>query len=55
VNLVSRDHLDVPFRNDAHIGVVDHVFPDDALRALDEFRSELLSARFDERRIHLDA
>ena len=53
VNLVSREHLDVPFRNDPRVGVVDHVFRDDALRVVDEFRVELASARFDERRIDL--
>lgn len=26
VNLVSREHLDVPFHNDREIGVVEHVF-----------------------------
>ena len=55
VNLVSRDHLDVPFRNDARVGVVDHVFRDDAIRALDAFRAELASAHFDQRRIDLEA
>jgi hypothetical protein len=53
VNLVSRAHVDVPFANDGRIGVVDHVFPDDALRTVAEFRAELDSARFDERRLHL--
>ena len=54
VNLVSQAHVDLPFANDARIGVVDHVFADDALRTLDEFRAELDSSRFDERRLHLD-
>ena len=53
VNLVSGSHVDVPFWNDARIGVVEHVFADDALRAVDEFRAELSSARFDERRLDL--
>jgi hypothetical protein len=53
VNLVSRAHVDVPFANDGRIGVVDHVFADDALRTVAEFRAELDSARFDERRLHL--
>jgi hypothetical protein len=53
VNLVSGEHVDVPFRNDARIGVVEHIFPDDAVRTVDEFRAELHSARFDERRLDL--
>jgi hypothetical protein len=55
VNLVSSAHLDVPFWNDAKIGVVEHVFREDALRELDAFRAELHSARFDERRLHLQS
>jgi hypothetical protein len=54
VNLVSRAHVDVPYWNDHRVGVVDHVFPDDAVRRLEEFRSELASARFDERRLDLE-
>jgi hypothetical protein len=53
VNLVSRAHVDLPFANDDRIGVVDHVFAEDALRSLEEFRAELHSSRFDERRLHL--
>jgi len=53
VNLVSRGHVDVPFANDARIGVVDHVFAEDALRSLEEFQAELHSSRFDERRLDL--
>jgi hypothetical protein len=44
----------VPFGNDAAVGVVDHVFADDALDAVAAFRLELASSRFDERRLHLD-
>ena len=54
VNLVTEAHVDLPFANDARIGVVDHLFADDALRTLEEFRAELHSSRFDERRLHLD-
>ncbi len=54
VNLVSQAHVDVPFCNDTAVGVVDHVFADDALEAVAAFRLELASARFDERRLHLD-
>ena len=53
INLVTAEHLDVPFRNDPRVGVVSHVFQDDALRAVDEFRAELRSVRFDERRLDL--
>jgi hypothetical protein len=51
VNLVSEQHVDVPFHNDTTVAVVEHVFADDALGSLDEFRSELYSARFDLRRL----
>jgi hypothetical protein len=54
VNVVSRAHVDIPFWNDAKVGVIDHVFEHDALRAIDEFRAQLLSARFDERRLDLE-
>ena len=54
VNLVSRAHVDLPFSNDNAIGVVDHVFADDAVRSVEEFRAELASSRFDERRLHLN-
>jgi hypothetical protein len=54
VNLVTRQHLDIPFWNDHSVGVVDHVFAEDALRTIDEFRVELHSACFDERRLDLE-
>jgi hypothetical protein len=54
VNLVSEQHVDVPFHNDARVGVVEHVFTDDALSAIDAFRDELYSARFDTRRLTLE-
>jgi hypothetical protein len=53
INLVSREHLDVPFHNDAHVGVVEHVFAADAERAIEEFRGELYSGAFDTRRLSL--
>jgi hypothetical protein len=53
INLVSEPHVDLPFHNDAHVGVVDHVFEADAAAAADEFAAELYSARFDERRLSL--
>jgi hypothetical protein len=54
INLVSHQHLDVPFHNDPHVGVVDHVFAVDAARAVEEFTAELYSSRFDARRLALD-
>jgi hypothetical protein len=54
VNLVTQAHVDLPFANDGTIGVVDHVFADDALRTVAAFRAELDSSRFDERRLHLN-
>lgn len=53
VNVVTQGHLDVPFVNDACVGVVSHVFPRDALHELGAFREELASAAFDERRLDL--
>jgi hypothetical protein len=53
VNLVSAEHVDLPFHNDAEIGVVDHVFRADAERALEAFAAELYSAQFDSRRLSL--
>jgi hypothetical protein len=53
INLVSRAHVDLPFYNDAEVGVVEHVFEADAARAVDEFRAELYSSHFDTRRLSL--
>lgn len=53
VNVVTQTHVDVPFRNDRSVGVVPHVFELDAHRALEEFRAELASSTFDERRLDL--
>jgi hypothetical protein len=53
VNLVSHEHVDLPFHNDAEVGVVEHVFGDDVASTIDEFRAELYSARFDARRLGL--
>ena len=53
VNLVSRPHVDLPFHNDPHVGVVEHLFADDAWRTLEEFSAELYSAAFDARRLAL--
>ncbi|HEV7132435.1 MAG TPA: hypothetical protein VGN27_01730 [Gaiellaceae bacterium] len=54
VNLVSHEHVDLPFHNDREIGVVPHLFLDDAHATLEEFRSELWSASFDARRLTLE-
>jgi len=54
VNLVSRAHVDLPFVNDREVGVVEHVFEQDAATALDEFRAELYSGSFDARRLSLE-
>jgi hypothetical protein len=54
VNLVSPEHIDLPFHNDAQVGVVEHHFQGDAVSSIDEFREELYSARFDVRRLALE-
>jgi hypothetical protein len=54
VNLVTHEHLDIPFWNDSRVGVVGYVFERDAFRELSDFRAELESARFDERRLDLE-
>ena len=53
LNLVSASHVDLPFHHDAEIGVVRHVFGDDADALVEEFRADLYSAHFDARRLHL--
>lgn len=53
VNLVSHAHVDLPFVNDAEIGVVEHVFRADAGGIVHEFRDFLGSGDFDHRRLHL--
>jgi hypothetical protein len=53
VNLVSAEHVDLPFHNDAEIGVVEHVFMADTVGVVDEFTNELYSGRFDARRLSL--
>lgn len=54
VNLVTREHVDIPFWNDTRVGVLDHVLPSGALQVLEDFRAELGSARFDEKRLDLE-
>jgi hypothetical protein len=54
VNLVSRAHVDVPFVNDREIGVVEHLFAEDASATAEEFHAELWSGSFDARRLALE-
>ncbi len=54
VNLVSRGHVDLPFVNDREVGVVEHLFEQDAAATVDEFRAELYSGSFDARRLALE-
>ena len=54
VNLVTRAHVDVPFVNDREVGVVEHVFEQDAATSVEEFRAELWSESFDARRLGLE-
>jgi hypothetical protein len=53
VNLVSREHVDVPFHNDREVGVVPHVFEADATATIEAFTAELYSESFDARRLAL--
>ena len=53
VNLVTREHVDIPFWNDANVGVVEYVFERDVLRTIADFRAELDSANFGGRRLEL--
>jgi hypothetical protein len=54
VNLVSHEHVDLPFHNDREIGVVQHLFTGDGERIVTDFREELDSGHFDARRLELD-
>lgn len=53
VNLVSHEHVDVPFHNDRDVGVVEHVFAADAEDAVERFRADLYGSGFDTRRLAL--
>jgi hypothetical protein len=53
LNLVSQPHVDLPFHNDREIGVVEHMFAEDALATIEEFQAELWSTSFDARRLAL--
>ena len=54
VNLVSHEHVDLPFHNDREVGVVEHLFRDDEHATIEQFRAELWSASFDARRLMLE-
>jgi hypothetical protein len=54
VNLVSPEHIDLPFHNDTHVGVVEHVFDGDTLPTVELFRADLYSSAFDVRRLALE-
>jgi hypothetical protein len=54
VNIVSSDHVDLPFHHDREIAVVPHLFEVDVLRAVEAFGAELYSDSFDLRRLQLD-
>ena len=54
VNLVTHAHVDLPWHHDREVGVVPHVFADDAARLVEEFQAELYSSGFDARRLSLE-
>jgi hypothetical protein len=49
-----QEDVDLPFHNDAEIGVVQHIFTSDTTQTLDEFRTHLYSSDFDARRLQLE-
>jgi hypothetical protein len=55
VNVVSRPHVDVPFYNDRHVEVVEHIFSADCEHTVESFRAELDSSAFDASRRDLAA
>jgi hypothetical protein len=55
INLVSRQHVDVPFYNDRQIRVVEHLFASESALTLEHFRDELFGAAFDAARRDLAA
>jgi hypothetical protein len=54
INLVTHEHVDLPFHNDIEIGVIPHIFTSDTTQTLDEFRARLYSSDFDARRLRLE-
>ena len=55
VNLVTRDHVDVPFYNDRRVAVVEHDFGPDPSETAAALRNDLFSAGFGARRRDLAA
>jgi hypothetical protein len=55
VNVVSHPHVDVPFFNDEHVEVVEHIFTADREDMIERFRAELDSGAFDASRRRLAA
>ncbi|HSK14902.1 MAG TPA: hypothetical protein VK915_01900 [Gaiellaceae bacterium] len=55
VNVVTRDHVDVPFHNDASVGVVEHVFRFETGASLETAREALGSSVLGARRRDLAA
>ena len=53
INLVSREHVDVPFHNDARSASSSTSSATTRRATVDEFQAELYSAAFDARRLHL--
>ncbi len=53
INLVSARHVDEPFFNDRHVGVVEHIFGHDRDAIVARFQAELESGAFDARRREL--
>jgi hypothetical protein len=53
VNIVSRDHVDLPFHNDRDVGVLTHDFADGYTRSLEGFGLDGASAAFESRRLDL--
>ena len=54
VNLVTQAHVDIPFWNDTRWGYSITYSLRVTDRVLDAFRAELLSSRFDEKRLDLE-
>jgi hypothetical protein len=53
VNVVTAEHVDVPFVNDREVEVAEHLFTGDPEAQLAEFRAQLASDDFDARRLEL--
>src|SRR5581483_1316800 len=53
INVVTREHVDVPFASDREVGVVDRVFDGGALRVCDDLCAELSASAVATRRLTL--